>query len=447
MKKEPGIRFIFLLCWCSYFCAYIGRLNYSAALTDIIRSEGFGKGEAGLIGTAFFFAYGAGQFVSGFLGDKFAAKRLVFTGLFCSGICNLLMSQGKDIGFMIVIWCANGLMQALIWSPMLRLVTDYCAADVRPKLCAALNSAVPVGTMAAYGITAAVLSLSGWRSMFLLAGVCLLAMALVWYLGITRVEKTMPMQDKQAVHQLSVHSGRGQAGNQPARSQRAGNQPIGGRQANHKQSEMDGGGMKLGGILLQSGLVLLLAALFVQGALKDGVTTWIPVYIQETYGISPILAVAGTMVIPLCNLFGVWLATFACRKERNEITVSAGFFVGCVAAMALLWLSSGKSMIVSMIMLAIATTTMMTVNTMLTAVLPSCFGRVGKASSMSGLLNSAVYSGGAVSAYGIGSMASYFGWSKTILIWALMAAFAVFICSLVARKWGTYRRELAKMKG
>ena len=56
MKKEPGIRFLFLLCWCSYFCAYLGRLNYSAALTDMIRSEGFGKGETGLIGTAVFWA-------------------------------------------------------------------------------------------------------------------------------------------------------------------------------------------------------------------------------------------------------------------------------------------------------------------------------------------------------------------------------------------------------
>lgn len=167
--------------------------------------------------------------------------------------------------------------------------------------------------------------------------------------------------------------------------------------------------MRLGRILLQSGLVLLLAALFVQGALKDGVTTWIPVYIQETYGVSPILAVAGTMVIPLCNLFGVWLAAAACRHmERNEIAMSAGFFAVCSAALMVLWLSSGKSMAASMGMLALSTTTMMTVNTLLTAVLPSCFGRVGKASSMSGLLNSAVYSGGAVSAYGIGSIGRIF---------------------------------------
>lgn len=417
MKKQSEIRFLFLLCWCSYFCAYIGRLNYSAALTDMIQSEGFGKGEAGLIGTAFFFAYGAGQFVSGFLGDRLPAKWLVFTGLGCSGICNLLMTQGQNIGFMIVVWCVNGLVQALIWSPMLRLVTDYCEVEVRSKLCAALNSAVPVGTMAAYGITAVVLGMSGWRSVFLLGGVCLLVMSLVWLSGITRVERMVPAQEKQTQVSSQV------------KQQKAG----------------VGTDAKLGEILVQSGLIMLLAALLVQGALKDGVTTWIPVYIQETYGVSPILAVAGTMVIPLCNLFGVWLAAFTCRHiERNEIAVSAGFFAICAVALLVLWLSSGRSMAASMGMLALSTTTMMTVNTMLTAVLPSCFGSVGKASSMSGLLNSAVYSGGAVSAYGIGSLAGYFGWTTTILIWAVMAAAAFLICCLAARKWGTYRKKLAE---
>ena len=271
--------------------------------------------------------------------------------------------------------------------------------------------------MAAYGVTAAVLGMSGWRSVFLLGGGCLFIMSFVWFWGITRVQRTMAVQEKQI----------------PASTA-----------AGAQQNTAGGMDMRLGRILLQSGLVLLLAALFVQGALKDGVTTWIPVYIQETYGVSPILAVAGTMVIPLCNLFGVWLAAAACRHmERNEITMSSGFFAVCSAALMVLWLSSGKSMAASMGMLALSTTTMMTVNTLLTAVLPSCFGRVGKASSMSGLLNSAVYSGGAVSAYGIGSMAGYFGWTATILIWAVMAAVSVLICGIAAKKWGTYRRKLA----
>lgn len=437
MRKQSEIRFLFLLCWCSYFCAYIGRLNYSASLTDMIRSEGFGKGQAGLIGTAFFFAYGAGQFISGFLGDRLPAKWLVFAGLCGSGVCNLFMAQGRNIGFMIAVWCVNGLVQALIWSPMLRLVTDYCEVKIRSKLCAALNSAVPVGTMAAYGITAVVLGMSGWRSAFLLGGICLLGMSFVWLMGITRVERTVPAQGQTVRPAEQTVMGREKTACKAGQNVSA--------QEKQPQRAGDEAVAKLGGILVRSGLILLLVALFVQGALKDGVTTWIPVYIQETYGVSPILAVAGTMVIPLCNLFGVWLASAACRHmERNEIAVSAGFFAVCAAALIVLWMGSGRSMAVSMGMLALSTTAMMAVNTMLTAVLPSCFGSVGKASSMSGILNSAVYSGGAVSAYGIGSLAGLFGWTATILIWAVMAAGAFLICCLCARKWSVYRRVITR---
>ena len=82
-------RRLFLLCWWAYFSTYLGRLNYSAALTEIIVSEGFDKGQAGIIGTGFFFAYGAGQFVNGFLGDRISVKKMVFSGLFFSGLCKI----------------------------------------------------------------------------------------------------------------------------------------------------------------------------------------------------------------------------------------------------------------------------------------------------------------------------------------------------------------------
>ena len=53
------------------------------------------------------------------------------------------------------------------------------------------------------------------------------------------------------------------------------------------------------------------------------------------------------------------------------------------AATLVLRLASGQSMAVSFLMLALATTAMMAVNTMLIAVLPSYFGVIGRASSVS----------------------------------------------------------------
>ena len=409
-------KFLFWLCWIAYFSTYIGRLNYSASLTGIILSEGFSKGQAGMIGTAFFFAYGAGQFVSGFLGDRLAPKKMVFTGLMVSGLCNLAMAGAKGSGLMTAVWCVNGLFQAFIWSPMIRLMYEYYKTETRMKACVSLNSSVPLGTMAVYGLTALVIWLSGWRTMFVLAGAALIGTSLFWITGMKRVERYAAESGKMAEIPSGETGGSAKAA------------------VNWKS------------LLIQSGFLFLMMALFVQGALKDGVTTWVPTYISETYGLSAILAITSTMVIPVFNLLGVYLASFAnIHWFRNEVRTAGAFFVVSAAAILVLRLSSGRSMAVSFLMLALATTAMMAVNTMLIAVLPSYFGVIGRASSVSGLLNSSVYAGGAVSTYGIGALSVALGWNATIVIWFLMAAVSAVICFLTVRKWIAYRKEVLQI--
>lgn len=406
-------KLLFWLCWIAYFSTYIGRLNYSASLTGIILSEGFSKGQAGMIGTAFFFAYGAGQFVSGFLGDRLAPKKMVFTGLMVSGLCNLAMAGAKGSGLMTAVWCVNGLFQAFIWSPMIRLMYEYYKTETRMKACVSLNSSVPLGTMAAYGLTALVIWLSGWRTMFVLAGAALIGTSMFWITGMKRVERYAAESGKMAEMPSGETGGSAKAA------------------VNWKS------------LLIQSGFLFLMMALFVQGALKDGVTTWVPTYISETYGLSAILAITSTMVIPVFNLLGVYLASFAnLHWFRNEVRTAGVFFVVSAAAILVLRLASGRSMAVSFLMLALATTAMMAVNTMLIAVLPSYFGVIGRASSVSGLLNSSVYAGGAVSTYGIGALSVALGWNATIVIWFLMAAVSAVICFLTVRKWIAYRKEV-----
>ena len=199
------------------------------------------------------------------------------------------------------------------------------------------------------------------------------------------------------------------------------------------------------GLLWQSGFLFLMFALVVQGALKDGVTTWIPTYISETYGLSGILSITGTMIIPVFNLLGVCLADLVNQRWFREEVRTAMFFFGvCGLSLLVLWLCSGRSMVVSFLMLAIATTAMMAVNTMLIAVLPSYFGILGKASSMSGILNSSVYIGGAVSTYGIGLLSGLIGWNRTIFVWLVCAAAAGIICFLVSRVWVRFKQTILK---
>lgn len=463
IRDEGTIKLLFGACWCVYFSTYLGRLNYSACLNEMIGAEGFSKSQGGLIGTCFFLAYGIGQLLSGFLGDRLSPKKLVFTGMVVSAFANLGMAVLHSPEAMMVCWCFNGLFQALVWSPMIRLMYDYLTTERRMQSCLWLNSTVPIGTMTAYGLSALFLKLTGnWRTMFVMPFAALLMIAFWWLAAIGRVERlareaengesvmaeSVPGRVAESPAERGVAESAAERGvaeshrvvrkTERAESKAAGS--ISGHEGMAEERRCDT--IKTGwpGLLWQSGFLFLMFALVVQGALKDGVTTWVPTYISETYGLSGILSIMGTMIIPVFNLLGVCLADLVNRRLfREEVRTASCFFGLCGLSLLILWLGSGRSMILSFLMLAVSTTAMMAVNTMLIAVLPSYFGVLGKASSMSGILNSSVYIGGAVSTYGIGLLSGMIGWNRTIFVWLVLAVLAGIISFLVSRVWVKFR--------
>lgn len=108
MRKIDNSRdaqLLFLLCWFAYFTSYIGRLNYSSAMTAMIQEAVLTKSQAGFISMVYFFAYGIGQFCNGMLGDRFHPGKMIFVGLaICGrgesvhGICRRIRSDGSGLG-------------------------------------------------------------------------------------------------------------------------------------------------------------------------------------------------------------------------------------------------------------------------------------------------------------------------------------------------------------
>ena len=113
--------FLFVICWMAYFTCYIGRLNYSSAMAAMIEEAVLTKTQAGTISMVYFFVYGSGQLLNGFLGDRLPPGRMIFGGLFLSMICNLLMGVSGSFGIMAVVWGINGYAQSMVWPPIIRI--------------------------------------------------------------------------------------------------------------------------------------------------------------------------------------------------------------------------------------------------------------------------------------------------------------------------------------
>ena len=126
-EKKKGINrnvLAIIICWLVYTCSYLGKLGYNANLVLIEGEFGVSHAESGTVGTAFFFAYGAGQIVNGLLCKKYNVKYTIFFALVASAACNFMITVIKDFGWLKIIWLVNGAALSFLWSLLIRFLSE-----------------------------------------------------------------------------------------------------------------------------------------------------------------------------------------------------------------------------------------------------------------------------------------------------------------------------------
>ena len=120
----------------------------------------------------------------------------------------------------------------------------------------------------------------------------------------------------------------------------------------------------------------------------------------------------------------------------------AGIFFGVGGAAALgINLLTGSSAAASVGLTAVLTGCMHGVNLMLISMLPPFFQKKGNISFISGLLNSFVYIGSAISTYGIALISERSGWGTTVFLWMLIAIAGTVICAGCLPGWKKFINE------
>ena len=141
---------IFVACWAAYCASYLGRINYTAALTAIVADGVFSKSHAGFIGTVYFFCYGAGQIFSGILGDRVSPYKMIGAGLAGTVCANIIMPLcSSSYITMSIIWGLNGIVQSMLWTPVLYIIATVLPEEQRSRACLHIASSFPIGSLLA----------------------------------------------------------------------------------------------------------------------------------------------------------------------------------------------------------------------------------------------------------------------------------------------------------
>ena len=397
------IRRMILLCAAVYFTSYISRINFGALILEIVRAEGYSKPAVSLAVTVSFVTYGAGQLVSGWLGDRIDPRRLIFAGLLGAAGTNLLIPLCPGPGTMAAVWGVNGFLQAMRWPPLVRIVTELFTEEVYRRASVRVSWGSSFGTIAVYLTAPLCILWSGWRSMFFAASATCAAAAFVWLLYSGKAE-TCPARD---------HSRR--EGPESPRTERL---PAG----------------------MLALLLGIMAAIVCQGALRDGVTTWMPSFIAETYRLGNTVSILTGVVLPVfsivCFQLALWLYD---RKVQNELLLAGFIFSAGVLCAVCLRLTASCQAALSIALSAALTGCMHGVNLMLICMIPPHFSGYGNVSTISGLLNACTYIGSALSAWGAAFLAEHFGWNAVLTAWAAAALLGAALCLSLARRWESLR--------
>ena len=392
-KRYSTANELILLFACTYMVSYLTRINYGTIISAMVEQTGFTKDSLSMALTGSFITYGAGQIISGILGDQFSPKKLVACGFAVTISMNILLPFCGNPWLMCAVWCVNGFAQSFMWPPMVRLMSVLLSQEEYQRATVRVSWGSSVGTILLYLCTPLILSVLSWQWVFWICSACGICMLLVW------LKKAPNGEMKATVNSLTIQS-----------------------------KNMKG--------IFSPLMIAVMVAIVLQGMLRDGVTTWMPSYISETYHLDSGVSILSGVLLPLFSIFSFRVAAkMYSGWLKSPVRCGAVIFlVGAVAALGL-FLLNGTGAALSVLFSALLTGCMHGVNLILICMIPPFFKKEGNVSTVSGILNSCTYIGSAISTYAIALLSEWIGWRYTVLLWFVIAAIGGGICLLCVPAW------------
>lgn len=154
-----------------YSFYYVCRLSFNVAKVPMADSGLFDEAELGLIGSALYFSYASGKLANGILADRANTRKFMATGLFISGVINLILDFTTAFGVFLVLWGLNGWYQSFSTGSSVVSITHWYDGRERGTFygwwCVSQN----VGKAITFIATAVVISAFGWMWGMRAAGV------------------------------------------------------------------------------------------------------------------------------------------------------------------------------------------------------------------------------------------------------------------------------------
>lgn len=404
MKEKSGLsqrsqKILIFLSWLMYTSAYLGRYSYNSNINPIMTDFGVNHAGAGLVTTCFFFAYGAGQVVNGLLCKRYNKKYVLSIAMIISSAINIAFFIGVDFALVKYMWFVNGAVQSVLWSSLILSLSENLDSDNLKKAILVMSTTVAIGTFLSYGGSAFFVHIGNYRFSFLMGGAVTALVGITWLVMYGRIAKER--------NELSAENSETVSDDNPI-----------GKTAG-------------GGVIAVISILAFFAV--INNLVKDGLNTWVPSILKESYGLDDSLSILLTLVLPVLGVFGATFAMFMSHKLKSYVSICGISFAGAmIFVLAVILLFKTTYWLPIILCFGVVVLAMHAINNVITSMAPLYMRDKVNSGMVAGVLDGFCYAGSTVSSYGLGVIADKYGWSPVFYLFLSLMGVSV-VVSIVYR--------------
>ncbi len=398
-KNRSKAFLLIFLAWLVYTTSYLGKVNYSANITQIIDFYGVSKSQAGTVPTFFFFSYGIGQVFNGLFCKKYNIKLIVFSSLAISGIINFIIAVTTEFSIIKWLWMINGFVLAVLWPTLIRLLSENLPQKDLGVSSVVMGTTVASGTLVIYGLSSVFAAFSKFKLSFYTAAFATIVVAFVWFLF---YNKAVAYSNSGKTEEIKTVESK-----------------VDITKEKNKNAERK--------LFFVSVYALCFCAIGVN-LIKDGLTTWVPSILKEEFSMSDSLSILLTLLLPVLAVFANAFALKVHKKIPDYINQCAAVFLAIAVFIAVI-ITSLKLELVWFMLGGLVITNFLasSLNSLITSIFPLFMRGKVNSGMFAGVLNGCCYVGSTLSAYGLGLIADKFDWLYVFITLLMFCGLAVIV--------------------
>ena len=323
---------------------------------------------------------------------------MVFGALLLSALMNIFVAICTDFSLLKYFWLINGLALSVLWPSLIRVLSENLDKKDMGKAVIVMGTTVATGTLLIYGLSALCVALGSYTTTFLIAGILLPIIAVIWFFSCNKLTSNDKAEE--------------------------------GVEVNANTSQKSASGSLKDNHLLSSVCVLAFFAVIVN-LVKDGLTTWVPMILKETYELPDYASILLTLVLPILAIFGTSVAVFLRKKVNDFIALCSVLFAIASGFIFITLLCLPTSLfLITLLAFGAVACTMSGVNNVITSMTPLYWKDKVNSGKLAGILNGFCYLGSTLSSYGLGLISDAAGWNAVLVLLLLLCVLCVIIATV-----------------